>query len=56
LVVKADGTIQDVIPGMSAEQAGLSPYMKIIGIGKRQFSVEEMNRRLRTQDPDPTQS
>jgi predicted metalloprotease with PDZ domain len=44
LVVKSDGTIQDVIPGMPAELAGLSPYMKIIGIGDRQFSMEEMNR------------
>jgi predicted metalloprotease with PDZ domain len=48
LVVKSDGTIQDVIPGMPAEQAGLSPYMKIIGIGERQFSTEEMNRAVET--------
>jgi predicted metalloprotease with PDZ domain len=44
MTVKADGTIQDVIPGMSAEQAGLSPFMKIIGVGGRQFSVEELSR------------
>lgn len=46
LVVKADGTIQDVIPSMPAEQAGLSPYMKIIGVGGRQFSMEDLNRAI----------
>jgi predicted metalloprotease with PDZ domain len=44
MVVKGDGTIQDVVPGMSAEQAGLSPYMKIISVGGRQFSIEELIR------------
>jgi predicted metalloprotease with PDZ domain len=44
MTVKSDGTIEDVIPGMAAEQAGLSPYMKIIGVGGRQFSVEELTR------------
>jgi predicted metalloprotease with PDZ domain len=44
MVVKGDGTIQDVVPGMPADQAGLSPYMKIIGIGESQFSTEELNR------------
>jgi predicted metalloprotease with PDZ domain len=51
LVVKADGTIQDVVPGMPAEQSGLSPYMKIIGIGERQFSMEEMNRAVENSKP-----
>ncbi|HVH88677.1 MAG TPA: hypothetical protein VM912_18310, partial [Terriglobales bacterium] len=44
MVVKSDGAIQDVIPGMSAEQASLSPYMKIISVGDRQFSIEELSR------------
>ncbi|MGC1903763.1 MAG: hypothetical protein WA715_08090 [Candidatus Acidiferrum sp.] len=44
MVVKSDGTIQDVIPGMAAEQAGLSPYMKIISVGGRQFSIEDLSR------------
>jgi len=44
MVVQSDGTIQDVIPGMAAEQAGLSPYMKIISVGGRQFSIEELSR------------
>ena len=44
MVVKGDGTIQDVVPGMPADQAGLSPYMKIIGIGESQFSTEELSR------------
>jgi predicted metalloprotease with PDZ domain len=51
LVVKADGTIQDVVPGMPAEQSGLSPYMKIIGVGERQFSMEEMNRAVENSKP-----
>ena len=48
MTVKSDGTIQDVIPGMPAEQAGLSPFMKIISVGGRQFSVEELNRAVET--------
>ncbi len=44
MVVKSDGTIQDVIPGMAAEHAGLSPFMKIISVGGRQFSIEELSR------------
>lgn len=44
MTVTHDGTIQDVIPGMPADQAGLSPYMKIISISGRQFSIEELTR------------
>jgi len=44
LIVKADGTIEDAIPGMPANQAGLSPYMKIVGINGHQFSVDDLKR------------
>jgi predicted metalloprotease with PDZ domain len=44
LVVRSDGTLQDVIPGMSAEQAGLCPYMKIVAINDRNFSVDQLRR------------
>jgi predicted metalloprotease with PDZ domain len=47
MVVKSDGTIQDVIPGMPSERAGLSPYMKIIAIAGRQFSGEDLDRAVR---------
>jgi predicted metalloprotease with PDZ domain len=44
LVVRSDGTIQDVIPGMPASEAGLSPYMKIAAVNNRNFSVDQLSR------------
>jgi predicted metalloprotease with PDZ domain len=44
LVVRGDGAIQDVIPGMLAYESGLSPYMRILAVGGRQFSMEELSR------------
>ena len=46
LVVRADGTIEDAIPGMSASEAGLSPYMKIVGVSGHQFSVDDLKRAI----------
>ena len=43
LVVKADGTVQDSIPGMPAFESGISPYMRIIGVSGHQFSMDELN-------------
>jgi predicted metalloprotease with PDZ domain len=43
LVVKADGAIQDAIPGMPAFQSGISPYTRIVGVNQRQFSLNELN-------------
>jgi predicted metalloprotease with PDZ domain len=45
--VQRDGTIQDVIPGMPAFDAGLSPYMKIIAVGGHEFSMSELGRAIR---------
>jgi predicted metalloprotease with PDZ domain len=46
LIVKADGTIEDAIPEMPANQAGLSPYMKIVGVNGRRFSVDDLKRAI----------
>jgi predicted metalloprotease with PDZ domain len=46
LVVKADGSVEDSVPGMAASQAGLSPYMKIVGVSGRQFSVDDLKRAI----------
>jgi predicted metalloprotease with PDZ domain len=43
LLVKADGTVQDAIPGMPAYRSGLSPYTRIVGVNQRQFSLDELN-------------
>jgi predicted metalloprotease with PDZ domain len=48
LVVRNDGTIDDVIPGMAAAQGGLCPYMKIMAVGGRQFSMEDLKRAVAT--------
>jgi len=54
LVVKPDGAIVDTTPGMPANDAGLSPYMKIVGVNGRQFSVDELKRAV--QDAKPNSS
>lgn len=46
LIVKADGAIEDAIPGMPANQAGLSPYMKIVGVNGHQFSADDLKRAI----------
>jgi len=43
MTVKRDGSVQDVIPGMPAFAAGMSPYTTIIGANGRQFSLEELD-------------
>ena len=47
LRVKGDGTVIDAIPGMPAFEAGLSPYLKIVGVNGRQFSIDELKRAVR---------
>ncbi len=38
VMMKNDGTIQDVIPGTAAAKAGLSPTMRIVAVNGRQYS------------------
>lgn len=44
--VKADGTVQDAIPGMPAYQRGIRPYTRVLAVNGRQFSIEELNKAL----------
>jgi len=44
LLVKADGTVQDAIPGLPAYQRGISPYTRIVAVNGRQFTVDELDR------------
>jgi predicted metalloprotease with PDZ domain len=53
MTVGRDGMIDDVIPGMAAAKAGLSPYMKILAVDGRQFSVEELNRAVKDSKTGP---
>ena len=46
LIIKNDGYIQDTIPGMPAYDSGLSPYMKLLGVNGRQFSLDELTRAI----------
>ncbi len=46
LHVKGDGTVIDAIPGMPAFEAGISPYLKIVAVNGRQFSVDELKRAI----------
>jgi predicted metalloprotease with PDZ domain len=47
LVLDEDGTVRDVIPGMSAAQAGLGPGMKIAAVRGRQWSIDLMREAIR---------
>jgi predicted metalloprotease with PDZ domain len=47
LDVKGDGTVIDAIPGMPAFEAGISPYLKILSVNGRQFSIEDLKRAVR---------
>jgi predicted metalloprotease with PDZ domain len=44
MLIKADGTVQDVLPGMPAFQQGVSPYTRVVAVNGRQFSIDELNR------------
>ena len=46
LRVNRDGTVVDAIPEMPAFESGLSPYLKIIGVNSRQFSIDELKRAI----------
>jgi predicted metalloprotease with PDZ domain len=54
LRVKRDGSIIDSIPGMPAFESGLNPYLKIIGVNGRRFSVDELKRAIRDSRANPT--
>ncbi len=53
LRVRADGTVVDAIPGMPAFESGVSPYLRIIGVNGRQFSVDELKRAIRDSKSNP---
>jgi len=46
LRVKGDGTVVDSIPGMPAFESGVRPYLRIIAVNGRAFSVDELNRAI----------
>ena len=47
LRVQHDGFVSDSIPGMPGFEGGLSPYLKIIAVNGRTFSVDAMKRAIR---------
>ena len=46
LKVKGDGTVVDSIPGMPAFESSVSPYLRIIAVNGRAFSVDDLNRAI----------
>jgi predicted metalloprotease with PDZ domain len=42
LMVKADGTIVDVVPGKAADRAGVAPGMKLVAVNGRRLSEERL--------------
>ena len=54
LIIKNDGYIQDAVPGMPAYESGLGPYMKVVGVNGRQFSLEELTRAIQNSKSNPS--
>jgi len=46
LTVKSDGTVMDVIPGMAAFEAGMSPYTRIVTVNDEQFTLDALTRAI----------
>jgi predicted metalloprotease with PDZ domain len=46
LVVKSDGIVMDVIPGMAAFETGMSPYTRIVTVNGEQFTPEGLTRAI----------
>ncbi len=47
LVVTKEGRVQNAIPGMPAYESGLAPYMQIVGVNGRSFSVATIEQALK---------
>jgi predicted metalloprotease with PDZ domain len=43
LLLKEDGTIIDVIPGLAADKAGVAPGMKLLGVNNRRFNKDRLH-------------
>ena len=41
-LVRNDGTIDDVVQGSPAHEAGLGPHMTIVSVDGRSFSIEQL--------------
>jgi predicted metalloprotease with PDZ domain len=54
LRVKGDGTVIDSIPDMPAFASGISPFLKIVGLNGREFSVDSLRRAIRDSKSNPT--
>ena len=53
LVITSDGYIQDAVPGMPAFESGLTPYMKMIGINGRQYSLDDLSQAIKSTKSGP---
>ena len=47
LVVTKEGRVQNAIPGMPAFESGMAPYMQIVGVNGRSFSVATIEQALK---------
>ncbi len=48
MMLRSDGTVSDVIPGKSADQAGVGPGMKLIAVNGRKWNNERLKDALQT--------
>jgi predicted metalloprotease with PDZ domain len=46
MLLKEDGTVQDVIAGKSADRAGVAPGMKVVAVNARRWSAQGMRTAL----------
>jgi predicted metalloprotease with PDZ domain len=53
IVLKEDGTINDVIPGMAADKAGVGPGMKLIAVNGRRWTPAILRTAVKTAKAGP---
>jgi predicted metalloprotease with PDZ domain len=46
LMLKADGTVVDVVPGKAADKAGLGPHLKVLAVNGRRLSADRLREAL----------
>src|SRR5439155_1249970 len=42
LLLREDGTVIDVVPGLAADKAGIGPHMKVLAVNGRRLSAERL--------------
>ncbi|HEY3176947.1 MAG TPA: M61 family peptidase [Candidatus Polarisedimenticolia bacterium] len=53
ILLKEDGTIEDIVPGKAADRAGVGPGMKLVAVNSRRWSAEVLRAAIAATKPGP---